>query len=114
MKGLQQVPWSRRTDTTDLLDFDSEDAVLIGTPPAKQSMLSTFDRGTYRDGGGGDEGFSSVEAAIQAEEELREARQATALVAGFQGNVSSLTGDYFPLLVGGKLPSFKPGEKGCM
>lgn len=72
-------------DTTDLLDFDCEDMVRIGTPPIKQTLLSACDRGTYRDGGDGDETFPSEEATTQAEEELREARQATALVLGCHG-----------------------------
>lgn len=86
VNGLQQVPVWRRTDSADRLDFDSGDVVRVDTPPPiEENLLSTGGRGTHRDGGNGDEGFPSEEAATLAEKELREARQATALVVGFTG-----------------------------
>lgn len=93
MKGAQQVLRPRQTGPTDLLDLDSEDVVLIGTPPTKQTLPSTRDDG--------DEGFPSEEAATLAEEELREARQATAHVIGFQFSRLATT-----------VPSFS-SEKSC-
>eukprot|EP00903_Cladosiphon_okamuranus_P005513 g5493.t1 len=68
-----QVRSRSRIDTTDLLDFDGEDIVRIVSPSIKQTLLSA-DCGTYRVGGDGDGVIPTEEVAIQAEEELREAR----------------------------------------
>lgn len=73
--GLQQVPlWRGRTDTTDLSALDTS-ALRIETesPPITHTPLSSCNRESHGQGEG-DETFSSGDATLQAEEDLREAR----------------------------------------
>lgn len=81
--GCQQVPlWQSPTDTTKTLVALDSTILRIETesPTITQNPLFGCGSEGYGGNGEGDENFGSGDATLQAEEELREARYATALI----------------------------------
>lgn len=68
------------------VDEDCSDELRVEIPPpSKQNLPAAFGRESYGFGDG-DEGFPKEDAAAQAEEELREARQASSCSVGHEAS----------------------------